>query len=104
MRQGAHAATEIARVLRGKPTRPTRIASLGAIAGIGCRTGVAKRMGVRISGFAAWWLDRTVCLLKMPGLARKLRLAVDWTMDLLFPRDYVQLSVRLRRTNQDADD
>ncbi len=103
VRQGAHAAGDIARVLRGLPTRPTRIADLGAIAGIGCRTGVAKLLGVRVSGFAAWWLYRTVYLMKMPGLARKLRLAIDWTMDLLFPRDYVQLSVHRRTGDNDGD-
>jgi hypothetical protein len=35
----------------------------------------------------------------MPGLSRKLRLAVDWTLDLLFSREYVQLNVHRRTTN-----
>ena len=96
VRQAAHAARDIARVRRGLPTRPCNIASQGSLAAIGCRTGVARVFGVKISGFWAWWLYRSVYLLKMPGLARKTRIALDWTIALLFPREHVQLSVHAR--------
>jgi NADH dehydrogenase len=49
--------------------------------------------GFKVSGFPAWFLWRTVYLMKMPGLARRLRVALDWTMDLLFPKDIVQLGL-----------
>jgi NADH dehydrogenase len=94
VQQAAHAATDIVRQLSGQETRPCRIASKGSLAAIGCRTGVAKVFGFKVSGFLAWWLYRTVYLLKMPGFARKVRLALDWTMDLFFPRDQVQLDVQ----------
>jgi NADH dehydrogenase len=94
VQQAAHAAANIARVLSGRGTRPCQAASKGSIAAIGCRTGVAKIFGIKLSGFFAWWLYRTVYLLKMPGLARKVRLALDWTLDLLFPRDHVQFEVQ----------
>ena len=42
-------------------------------------------------GFLAWWLWRTIYLMKLPGLDRKIRVAVDWTLDLLLPPDIVQL-------------
>ena len=63
------------------------------LAALGCRTGVAKVFGVKLSGFPAWFLWRTVYLLKMPGFARKVRVALDWTLDLLFRPDFVQLGV-----------
>jgi NADH dehydrogenase len=66
------------------------------VAAIGCRVGVAEVFGIKVSGFLAWWLYRTVYLLKMPGLARKARIALDWTLDLCFPREHVQLSVHRR--------
>jgi NADH dehydrogenase len=47
--------------------------------------------GVKLSGFLAWWLWRTVYLMKLPGLDRKIRVAVDWTLDLLLPPDIVQI-------------
>lgn len=93
VRQAAVLAGNLARLLSGRPTVPCDIISYGSLVALGCRTGVAKVMGVKISGFTAWWLWRTVYLLKMPGWARKLRVALDWTMDLLFKRDFVQLGV-----------
>jgi NADH dehydrogenase len=93
LREGKWCARNIAAVLRGKPATPCRIRSQGSLAALGCRTGVANVLGVKVSGFLAWWLWRTVYLLKMPGLGRKIRVALDWTLDLFFPRDVVQLGV-----------
>jgi hypothetical protein len=33
---------------------------------------------------------RAIYLAKLPGLERKARVLVDWTMELFFPRDIVQ--------------
>ncbi len=96
VKQAQHVALDIARVLRGRATRPCNIASTGSLAALGCRTGVAKVFGIKLSGFLAWWLWRTVYLLKMPGSGRKIRVALDWALDLVFERDYVQLSVHRR--------
>jgi NADH dehydrogenase len=96
VQQARHAGNDLLRVLAGKPTRPCSIASRGSLAALGCRTGVALVLGVPVSGFAAWWLYRTVYLLKMPGLARKVRIALDWTLDLLFRREHVSLNVTRR--------
>ncbi len=103
-RQGAHLAKNLVRVLRGRDTLPCDLENLGAIASLGCRTGVAKILGIKLSGFPAWFMFRTVYLLKMPGLARKVRVALDWTIDLLLPKDTVQLGLtRARRGIQDAE-
>lgn len=101
--QAQHAAADIARVLRGGGTRPCDLDSRGSLASTGCRTGVANVFGVKLGGFAAWWLFRTVYLFKMPGLARKARVALDWTLDLVFPRDFVALDVTPRRSHKGAD-
>lgn len=99
LREGRHAAKNIAAVIRGRPTTPCDIINQGSLAALGCRTGVADIFGIKISGFAAWWMWRTVYLMKMPGIARKLRIALDWTLELFFRRDYVQLGVhKLERT------
>jgi NADH dehydrogenase len=93
VQQGKHLAENLARTLRGQATLPCDIRSKGALAALGCRTGVAKVFGVKLSGFPAWFLWRTVYLLKMPGWARRLRVALDWTMDLVFPNEAVQLGL-----------
>ena len=96
VREGKHVGRQLARVLAGKPAEPFNHRSQGSLAALGCRTGVAEVFGLKISGFWAWWLWRTVYLLKMPGIARKLRVAIDWTLDLFFTRDDVQLGVHRR--------
>jgi NADH dehydrogenase len=96
VRQGAHLAANIVRVLRGEPTTPCNLKNLGGLAAIGCRTGVAKIMGIKLSGFLAWFLWRSVYLMKMPGWSRRFRIALDWTADLLFRQDHVQLGVHRR--------
>lgn len=93
MQQGQHLARNIARVLRGSAPAPYAFNNRGVLAALGCRTAVAQVFGVKLSGFPAWFLWRTVYLTKMPGLARKIRVAVDWTVDLLFGREPVQLGV-----------
>lgn len=87
------AAKNIRRVLSDKKSEGSKLTSKGALAALGCRTAVAKIFGIKLSGFPAWFLWRTVYLSKMPGWSRRLRVALDWTMDLLFKRDYVQLGV-----------
>jgi NADH:ubiquinone reductase (H+-translocating) len=64
--------------------------SIGALASIGERTGVARIFGFQFSGFIAWWMWRTVYLFKLPQWEKRIRVAIDWTSDLIFGRDIVQ--------------
>lgn len=93
VREASALAANLRRVLRGEPTRPCEIRSPGALAALGCRTAVAKVYGVKLSGFPAWFLWRTVYLLKMPGWVRRIRVALDWTLGLFFRRQIVQLGI-----------
>jgi len=95
--QAYHLAENLARAVRGRPLVPLQLSSKGVLAALGCRTAVAKVFGIKLSGFPAWFLWRTVYLLKMPGWARRIRIALDWTIDLLFKKDYVQLGVHKAR-------
>ena len=92
LRQGKVVARNIAAHLRKGEKTPFRFKTLGQLAAIGRRTGVANVMGVHFSGFAAWFLWRTIYLWKLPRLEKKVRVALDWTLDLLFSKDLVQIS------------
>jgi len=70
--------------------QPFRYQMLGQLAALGRRTGVAQVMGMSFSGFPAWWLWRTIYLAKLPRLGNQVRVALDWTLDLVFPRELVQ--------------
>ncbi|MGH7233314.1 MAG: FAD-dependent oxidoreductase [Nitrospiraceae bacterium] len=86
-RQGRQAAENIIRILNGRATRPFSYKPLGQLCGIGGRKAVGEILGFRLSGFPAWWLWRTVYLLKSPTWSRRIKVAFDWTWELLFPRD-----------------
>ncbi len=91
IREARTVAANIVAALDGRPAAPFTFAGLGHLASLGRRSAVARILGVNISGLPAWWLWRTIYLLKLPGLDRKLRVAIDWTLDLFLRHDIVQL-------------
>jgi NADH dehydrogenase len=88
LRQGRVVADNVAAAILGRQKRPFRFSTLGQLAAIGRRTGVASIFGVNFSGFVAWWLWRTIYLSKLPRLEKKLRVALDWSLDLVFAKDF----------------
>ncbi|MDP9290724.1 MAG: FAD-dependent oxidoreductase, partial [Verrucomicrobiota bacterium] len=92
-RQGLLLGKNIARALSSppEPLVPFAFTGLGELASIGHRSAVASIFGLQFSGFIAWFMWRTIYLLKLPGLERKLRVMIDWTLDLFFPRDITLL-------------
>jgi NADH dehydrogenase len=97
VRMGPHVADNIVAAIEGRPLRPFVYSMLGQMANLGDREAVAMIGGVGLTGFWAWWLWRTYYLLRLPTFERKLRVAIDWTLDLIFPRDVVKLSLWDRR-------
>ncbi len=87
IREGRVAAQNIALALAGRRLKPFSFKTIGLLASIGRRTGVARILVFNFSGFFAWWLWRTIYLSKLPGLDKKVRVAFDWTLDLLFRKD-----------------
>jgi NADH:quinone reductase (non-electrogenic) len=90
LRQGKALAQNIIASIRGGALKPFSFSTIGQLASIGRRTGVARILGFNFSGFTAWWMWRTIYLMKLPRFEKKLRVALDWTLDLLFTKDLVQ--------------
>jgi NADH:ubiquinone reductase (H+-translocating) len=88
LREGQCVARNVAAELLGGRKKPFRYATLGKLAAIGNRTGVANVLGLNFSGFLAWWLWRTIYLFKLPRFEKKVRVALDWTLDLVFAKDF----------------
>jgi len=93
LREAKVVAQNIAAAIRGEPKKTFLFASRGQLAAIGKRTGVANILGINFSGFIAWWLWRTIYLSKLPRLEKKIRVMLDWTLDLLFSKDLVQFQM-----------
>ncbi|HLM51447.1 MAG TPA: hypothetical protein VK279_12945, partial [Solirubrobacteraceae bacterium] len=91
IRQGKRTARNIAATLGTGRVRPFRYRTLGAFVDLGRYQAVAATVGIKWRGFPAWFLARTYHMAMMPGIKRQIRLLVDWTVDLLFPRDASEL-------------
>jgi len=95
IREAKTVANNIAAAVAGRQPRAFDFRTIGQLAAIGRRTGVARVFGRNFSGFFAWWLWRTIYLSKLPRIEKKCRVAIDWTLDLIFAKDFVQfLTVR----------
>jgi len=90
LREGRRLARNILASIDGREPEAFRFRTLGQLASLGRRTGVARILGVNFSGFIAWWLWRTIYLSKLPRLEKKVRVALDWTLDLVFSKDLAQ--------------
>jgi NADH dehydrogenase len=86
-RQGRQAALNLVRILKGENTKPFYFRALGQLCSIGGYQAVAEMFGMKVSGFLAWFLWRGVYLFKLPTWSRRMKVTLDWTWDLLFPRD-----------------
>ena len=87
LREGRQLAANLISLDRKRPLRPFTYRYLGQLATIGEHEAVAEILGFHFRGFLAWWLWRTIYLAKLPGTLRKLRVMIDWTVELIFPPD-----------------
>ena len=93
IREGRTVAGNILAMIRGKKKKAFAFSTIGLLAAIGQRTGVANISGINFSGFTAWFLWRTIYLSKLPRFEKKIRVALDWTLDLLFAKDLVHFMI-----------
>jgi NADH:ubiquinone reductase (H+-translocating) len=97
LRQAKQLADNLLRVQRGEATKPFRFRPQGLLATIGHHNGVAEIYGLKFSGLIAWFLWRTIYLMKIPTIGRKLNVLVRWTWDIFFKPNLVQVRVPQRQ-------
>jgi NADH:ubiquinone reductase (H+-translocating) len=110
IRQARRVAENVTAAMSGGKPKPFRYRTLGVFVDMGQHQAVAQMIGVPLRGFPAWFAARTYHLVMMPGLARRARLAIDWTSGLVFGRasaDLGQLGhpvlvAEEQQTDQDA--
>lgn len=92
LRQGRRLGRNLAgQLVEGSQPQPFVWRNVGGVCSLGRYKGVANIMGIKVKGFAGWFLHRTYHLWAMPTVGRRVRIALDWTIALLFPRDIAQL-------------
>jgi NADH dehydrogenase len=90
--QGTQTGANVARLLRNKPTRPFKYFNYGALVSVGEHFAAIDLFGVRLSGMLAWFIWRTLYVVKLVGFGNKVRVVLDWTLDLLVERSISQVS------------
>jgi NADH dehydrogenase len=91
LRQGRRVGRNVAATLGTGRVKPFSYRTLGVFVDMGQGQAVAETVGLRWRGRIAWVLARSYHLAMMPGVKRKLRLLVDWNVELAFGRDISEL-------------
>jgi NADH dehydrogenase len=98
VREGPHAARNILAVLDGAAPLPFDYGQQGMLVSLGRFKGVGEVRGLKVSGLVAWFLWRTYYLLRLPSRDRRLRVALDWALELFLAHDVVEINMRRSRT------
>ena len=93
VREAKQLARNIKAVIEERAATPFVFSPLGTMASLGHTRAVASVLGVRVTGFIAWWIRRTYYLLQMPRWDRRLRIVLDWTVALLFRPDITKVDL-----------
>jgi NADH dehydrogenase len=97
VREGPHAARNVLAALDGRPQTPFDYGQLGMLVSVGRFKAVGEVLGIKVSGLLGWFLWRSYYLLRLPTLDRRIRVAIDWTLDLILKHDIVEIGVRRTR-------
>ncbi len=97
IREARQVARNVKAVIEGQAPSPFIFRPLGTMASLGHTRAVALVMGVRLTGFPAWWIRRTYYLLQMPRWDRRLRIVLDWTVALFFRPDITKVELQVER-------
>ncbi len=97
IREARQLAANIKASLAGRPLQPFHFDVLGVCCVVGHQTACVELAipftdgkTLQFSGLLAWLMWRGIYLGKLPGMERKTRVLLDWTVELFFPKDIVQ--------------
>ncbi len=107
VREGRAVAQNVYAAVTGRTPARFVYRTLGTMAAFGHTRAAADLRGLSLSGFPAWWMRRTYYLLQMPRWDTRLRIALDWTVALLFRPDITKVDLadeqEQERRNSPAD-
>ncbi len=87
VRQGLCAGKNIASTIYKRPLKKFIYHSRGSLMSLGQWHAIGRVLGINWSGPIAWWLWRTVYLFNFAYWPNRIKIAVDWTVNIFSPRD-----------------
>ncbi|WP_420421095.1 FAD-dependent oxidoreductase [Simkania sp.] len=92
IRQAKVLAHNIVASIRNKQNKEFRFKALGMMGALGHHSAVAELFGkFKFSGLIAWFMWRMIYWAKLPGLDRKIKVALSWILDTIVPIEAVQM-------------
>ena len=91
VRQAKYLGDNLADIIAGGTVDPFEYSAQGELVSLGHHNAVGRIFNVPVSGLPAWFLWRSYYLLQVPSLFRRFRIAMDWTLDLVFPPDVARI-------------
>ena len=92
LRQARRLSQNLVAFDEGRPLQAHSFKSLGQVATLGRREGIADLRGLRLRGLPGWLAARSVHLMQVPGASRQLGVVMDWLHALLYPGNIVTVS------------
>jgi NADH dehydrogenase len=74
-----------------KPLKDFHYHSKGSMVSVGQWFAIGEIYSMAIAGRVTWWIWRTVYLFKFASWQKRVRIAIEWTLDFFFPRDITKL-------------
>ncbi|HEX6533985.1 MAG TPA: FAD-dependent oxidoreductase, partial [Gemmatimonadaceae bacterium] len=103
VREARQVARNVVAAIDGRSPAPFVFRSLGTMASLGHARGVAMVLGMRLTGFPAWWVRRTYYLFQMPRWDRRFRIVLDWTVALFYRPDVTKVDLAVERDQEERN-
>lgn len=84
-------AGNIRAILKNRPLKPFHYHSKGSMVSVGSWFAIGQIFSMNISGKLTWWLWRTIYLFKFFSWKKRLRIVLQWTLNIFYPRDITKL-------------
>jgi NADH dehydrogenase len=92
LRQARRLSQNLIALEAGRRLHPHKFRSLGQVATLGRREGIADIRGMRLKGLPGWLVARAIHLMQVPGASRRMGVLSNWTLSLLYPGNIVTVA------------
>lgn len=103
VKEARHVAKEISNMEKGeKERREFSLKLKGELISLGQWHAAGDVFGFAIVGPLAWFIWRTVYLFKFISKSKKFKIALDWTINVFYPRDITKISKTSHKWSQNV--
>ncbi|HEX7724499.1 MAG TPA: NAD(P)/FAD-dependent oxidoreductase [Candidatus Paceibacterota bacterium] len=89
--QASVVAANLIAAVHGRPMQEFHYHSKGAMVSVGQWFAIGEIYSMKMAGWFTWWLWRTVYLSKFASWKKRVRIALEWFLDIFFPRDITKI-------------